>query len=106
MQVICTKATRAARVRRTSSPTPRGKSAFDVQREPKNCCGSSVSQSLAASFDCGSSRRGMLIDIELFFVLVVVVSSNGDGGAEDLEAEAKEIGSCGDETRWEIMGWA
>lgn len=39
----------------------------------------------------------MLIDVELFFVLVVVVSSNGDGGAEDSEAEAKEIGSCGDE---------
>ena len=73
MQVICTKATRAARVRRTSPSTPRGKSAFEEQLEPKKCCGSSVSQSLATFFAAALSWWGMLIDIVLFFVLVVVV---------------------------------
>ena len=48
-----------------------------------------------------------MIDIELFFVPVVVLSSNGDGGAEDSEAEAKEIGRCGDEmgNRMGLGGW-
>jgi hypothetical protein len=77
MQVICTKATRAARVGRTSPSTPRGKSAFEVQRQPKNCCGSSVSQSLAALFGCGSFVVGYVDrycgTTEVFFVLVVVV---------------------------------
>ena len=101
MQVICTKATRAARVRRTSPSTPRGKSAFEVQREPKKCCGSSVSQSLAASFGCGSFVAGY-VD-RYCAVLCASRGEDGDGGAKDLEAEAGKLDSV--ETRWEI-DWA
>ena len=105
MQVICTKATRGARVRRTSPSTPRGKSAFEVQREPKNCCGSSVSQSLAALFGCGSFVAGY-VD-RYCAVLCAGCGHDSDGGAKDLEAEAWEIGRCGDEmgNRLGLRGW-
>jgi hypothetical protein len=81
--------------------TPQGKSAFEVQREPKNCCGSSVSQSLAALFGCGSFVAGY-VD-RYCAVLCASRGGDGDGGAKDLEAEAGKLDSV--ETRWEIE-WA